>query len=88
MFGQIVYTLHKVLAAVDSLGYDELFIHINLGNDEIPVAYSNGLFIQVGQFHVLVNKYFAEIITVIPQANVAFAIHLPQSLACIVFRFP
>ena len=45
MFGQIVYTSHKILAAVDSLGYNELFIHINLGNDKIPVAYSNGLFV-------------------------------------------
>ena len=65
MFGDIVYTLHGVLSAVDSFGYDELFIHIDLSDNEVPVAYGNGLFIQICQFHVFVSKCFAEIIAVI-----------------------
>ena len=45
MFGDIVYTLHKNLTSIDSLGYDELFIYIYFSNGKVPVAYSNGLFI-------------------------------------------
>ena len=86
MFGKIVYTLPKGSAAENSPGNKQLLVKINFSYHEVAVANSKDILIQWKQLHIFAAEGFTEIVTVILDADVSFAVHLTQCPANIILR--
>ena len=78
MFGKIVYRLPKGSAAENTPGNKQFLVEINFSNHEVPVANSKDIPIQRKQLHIFSAEGFTEIVTVILDADVTFAVYFSQ----------